>query len=352
MAAGDERAALPAARVARNRRPARAMLASLALAAGFAAPLAPADAGELRSLVLQVDNDEFAGLDRHDRWYTSGLYAAAIFGMQGGGAAHRLLDAWCEPIHCAPDGEALAFVALGQNLYTQGERKRVALVPGDRPVGGWLYLRGGGVMDGPRRHDMVAFEIGITGPGALGRRTQDAMHDILDVERVPGWTYQLRPRTGVALRVQSSRRFPLGEASDLMAEGRLHLGNMNTHLGAGIGIRFGRALDGARLPAEASDAAPGLRSPAGWHGVVGLRARAVAFDGLVEGPTFGYSSTVRARPFVVEGFAGVGYRFRRHAEVMFTLSRGSADFRGDTVPHGSLTGHTIGAIRLGWQFGH
>ncbi len=336
---------------ARRRRSRHTLLVCLALAGTLAALPAPAEAAELRSLVLQVDNDEFAGFDPHDRWYTSGLYAAAIFGMQAGGAAHRLLDAWCGPIRCAGDGEALGFIALGQNLYTQADRKRTTMLPGDRPVAGWLYLRGGGVMDGPRRHDMVAFEIGITGPGAMGRRIQNAIHDIIDVERVPGWAHQLRPRTGVALRVQSSRRFPLGDQADLVAEGRLHLGNLNTHLGAGLGLRFGRALDGARLPAEASDAAPGVRSPAGWHGVVGLRARAVVFDGLIEGPAFGYSPTTRARPFVLEGFAGIGYRFARDAELAFTLSRRSADFSGDTIPHGSLTGHTVGAIRLGWHFG-
>lgn len=347
-AADRARAAPLAARLARNRRRSRALCAGLALAGALAAPTAAADP---RSLVLQVDNDEFAGLDRHDRWYTSGVSAAAMFDMQAGGAAHRLLEAWCEPIRCARDGQALGFVALGQSLYTQSDNKRTLLRPGDRPVAGWLYLRGGALMDGSKRYDMVAFEIGITGPGSLGRRTQNAMHDSLGVDRIPGWSQQLRPRTGVALRVQSSRRFPLGDRTDLVTEGRFHLGNLNTHLGAGLGLRFGRALDGARLPGEASDAAAGVRGPGRWHGVVGLRARAVAFDGLVEGPAYGYSPTVRARPFVVEGFAGIGYRFVRHAELMFTLSRRSADFSGERVGHGSLTGHTIGMIRLGWHFG-
>ncbi len=143
---------------------------------------------------------------------------------------------------------------------------------------------------------------------------------------------------------------PGGERSDLVAEGRLHLGNLDTHVGAGVALRFGAALDGARLPAEARDALPGVRSPAGWHAVLGARARAVAFDGLVEGPAFGYSPTVRARPFVVEGYAGVAYRFARNLELGFMLSRRSSDFSGDTVPAGSLTGHTIGAIRLDWRF--
>ena len=324
---------------------------ALALAAAMlAAPGAPAAAGDLRGIALQADNDEFAGPNRHDRWYTSGLRATAVFDIEPAGAARRLVDAWCDTIRCARDGEALAFVTLGQNLYTQADRRRAMPQPGDRPVGGWLYLRGGGVVDGPLRHDVVAFEIGLTGPGAQGRRAQDVMHDFLDVERVPGWRYQLRPRTGVALRVQSARRIPLGERSDVVAEGRLQFGNLDTHVGVGLGLRFGPALDGARLPAEARDAAPGLRGPAGWHAVVGMRARAVAFDGLVEGPTFGYASDARARPFVVEAFAGLAYGFRRNLELAFTLSRRSSDFSGESLPGGSLGGHTIGAIRLGWRF--
>lgn len=330
----------------------RAALAGLALIAGLVAPAASPAAADLRSLALQVDNDEFTGLDPHDRWYSSGLHAAALFGVEDGAAARRLLDAWCGPIRCARDGEPLSFVAIGQNIYTQANRRRVTPLPGDRPVGAWLYLRGGAVMDGPARYDMVGFEIGLTGPGALGRRTQNTVHDIIGVTRVPGWRHQLRPRTGVALLAQSARRIPLGERTDLVAEGRLHLGNLDTHLGAALGLRFGRALDGTRLPAEASHAPPGVRGPSGWHGVAGLRARAVAFDGLVEGPAFGYSPTVRARPFVVEGFAGLGYRFARHAEVMFMLSRRSADFSGASLAPGSFAGHTIGAIRLGWHFDH
>ncbi len=314
-------------------------------------PTAQADAG-LRGLVVQVDNDEFAGFDPHDRWYTSGVHAAAIFDAQAGGAAHRLLDAWCHEIRCDRDGEPLGFIAIGQNLYTQANRRRVVPLPGDRPTGAWLYLRGGAVMDGPRRYDMVGVEIGLTGPGALGEHTQDAVHDLIGVTQVPGWRYQLRPRTGISLQAQSARRIPLGKAADLVTEGKLHLGNLRTYFGGGIALRLGRALEGARLPAEAAEAAPGLRSPAGWHGTVGMRARAVAFDGLVEGPAFGYSPTVRARPFVVEGFVGIGYRFARKAELMFLLSRRSSDFSGASLAPGSFGGHTIGAIRFVWFLGY
>lgn len=323
---------------------------ALALAGALLVASAPAPAAGLRGIALQADNDEFAGPDRHDRWYTGGLRATALFDIEHGGAAQRLVDAWCATIRCARDGEALGFVTLGQNLYTQADRRREVPQPGDRPVGGWLYLRGGGVVDGSRRHDLVAFEIGLTGPGAQGKRAQDAMHDFLGVDRVPAWRYQLRPRTGVALRVQSARRFRLGEHSDMVAEGWLQLGNVDTHVGAGVGLRFGPALDGARLPAEARDAAPGVRGPARWHAVIGMRAKAVAWDGLVEGPAYGYSPTVRARPFVLEAFAGLAWRLRRNLDVAFTLSRRSSDFSGESLPGGGLGGHTIGAIRLGWRF--
>ena len=48
-----------------------------------------------QTLSVQVDNDEFAGLNKHDRWYSQSLRAHGFRPALADGPVARMADAWC-----------------------------------------------------------------------------------------------------------------------------------------------------------------------------------------------------------------------------------------------------------------
>jgi len=159
------------------------------IAAGFVPALAAEPEPPRGVLSLQIDNDLFA---RSDQNYTSGIRIAYTTPM---GSSHPLESS----VRALPlfAGPSRVTYSLGQQLYTPRDISASQLITTDEPYAGYLYAGFGIESELPREHGrriLVSFElqVGIVGPTALGKQTQQAAHKIFGSEKANGWDNQLK----------------------------------------------------------------------------------------------------------------------------------------------------------------
>lgn len=282
-----------------NHRCAGAVLLALAMM--------PADASaapnDLRpSLAFTIENDAVSDDDRH---YSSGLRLSWTDTPVSAG--HWVYGLPFVP----PDATARFTYALGQNIYTPDDLRRVIPDPADRPYAGWLYLKLGLTVEAGQTMDQWLVAVGIVGPSALGEELQNAIHprDAL------GWDSQLRDELTIQFAYQRHWR-ALAE----MDIGGLSL-DVTPHLGAALGTPFiyanagGLVRLGDNMPVDAGP--PGIEPVLGgssvvqpvdgfgWYVFGGVDARLVGRNLFLDGNTFRDDSpSVEARPFVVDAKLG------------------------------------------------
>ncbi|MEZ5726942.1 MAG: lipid A deacylase LpxR family protein [Burkholderiaceae bacterium] len=322
----------------------------LAVAICLAAAAPTTIAAEAFGLSLQSDNDEYAGFNQRDRWYSNGARATLTQVAERDGWRARMLAAWCDRLaQCAADATPAAMFAIGQNIYTQNDRTLSVPLAHDRPIAGWLYLAAGALQDGDDARDAVQWQLGVTGPAAYGEQTQNLIHDALGVDRAPTWRYQLRPRLGVNLHVERNRRIGLGSHLDAVGHVSASLGNILTQLSVGAMLRLGWGLRGAVCPSEAMLTAGDGHEPRGVSLHAGFRLSAVAYNAFLDGRSFGNVSQVRHRPFVGELFVGVGIPWHERGSLRITIARRSIEFQGPGVDAAHFSPQTYGQIALTWR---
>lgn len=342
----------------------RALLVGLAaLAAGTAQAqgLDPKCLGGVLS--LYVENDLFYDTDRN---YTSGVKLAWVSPDLDDYVRDRCLPDWVRPVnervrdffalHLSPARERNMTITLGQAMYTPGERRRADLVREDRPFAGWLYLglgyneRRRPLGAGLERLDSLEVNLGIVGPLALARQTQDAIHRLRGVDRFAGWANQLRNEPGVQVVAERKYRVPFASgAADAIGYYGMSLGNVATYLNAGIELRAGTAIpeDFGSSPVRpaGNNTAPGSfprdgkrRLRRGMHAFASLDLRAVARDIFLDGNTFRDSHSVKKESLVADVSFGVA-AFAGGWKLSFGRVIRSREFAGQPSRHsyGSFT---------------
>lgn len=226
-------------------------------------------------------------------------------------------------LHPRPDNEQALrnfTVSLGQLMFTPQDKYRITLDPDDRPYSGWLYL---GLGYQARTEDTlhsVEVNLGMVGPAALARQTQDLVHDLHGIDGFRGWHNQQGNEPGIQVAFERKRRH-----GDLLlhAESGLHsgmishwggsLGNVSTHLDAGLEFRLGWNLPadfGASTLRPGGDSnAPGRPDvsmrPWQFHGFLTLEGRAVLHNIFLDGNTFRDSHSVHKKALVADLAAGL-----------------------------------------------
>lgn len=379
------------------------MIARAALIAAAALALqAPAVAADCdgraalgwRGATLRVENDLFIGRDRD---YTSGVALTAISRDLVAGAPPPCLP-W--PLarslallgHVDPALQALAradavadavatreampvvanaVLRVSQSMYTPRDRTRTDLVADDRPYAGLLALsvawnlRHAEPVRGRDRLDTYELTLGVIGPASLARQAQDAVHELIGVDRFLGWDQQLgnepalqlaverrwRPRRGDAMQVE-------GWSTEAIRSAGLRLGNIQTSAAAGIEWRAGWNLpnDFGAYPlgpgAENRPPAPGPQSGAvhrlpGAQVFASAELRAVAWDFSLDGNLLRSSHHVTREPLVAQIAIGWGVhgplagRGWRLTAMRVWRSR---EFAGDR------SHHSFGSIALGVEW--
>lgn len=301
------------------------------LVAVLAASALPALAGPPRFVSFTLENDFFAGYDRH---YTNGLQAAWLVDRSD---LPRILRS-APPVRWSADPEFV--VAIGQRIYTPVDIERDIPDPADRPYAGWLYLLADVRTQNGAIVDHVTAGVGVVGPASGARWTQDLAHRVMGQERAHGWSAQLENEPTVMLGFERTwiavAAGHLGRRSfDVSPRAGAMLGNALTYANLGLVARYGENLPDD-VPAGHISLGPsrdGYRGNAtfGWYGWLGVDARAVARNVFLDGSTFRDSPSVDRKPWGYDYQAGVVLAWPR-ARLAFTVVQRSAEFEGQGSP--------------------
>src|SRR5690606_27259153 len=88
-------------------------------------------------------------------------------------------------------------LSLGQNIFTPADTLRRNPDPKDRPYAGWLFGSISLASYTATSYGAIELQMGIVGPGALGRETQNGVHRLMNIDRAYGWDHQLKDEFGI-----------------------------------------------------------------------------------------------------------------------------------------------------------
>ncbi len=333
-----------------------ALLMSIGLAivppalAASASPALPHEGFDWRRIGIQSDNDEYAGINGNDHWYTSGVRLDVL------GRGRHLPDQLSMSTGCpamlseATRGHGRGYVSVGQDIYTQNIRTQTEPNPNDRPVAGLLWLQAGRSLRQSTSRADLRLELGVTGPAALGEQTQDTIHSILGVAQVPLWQNQLRPRLGLNLHLGCLNQLRFASdpwrSSTVNLHYGLSLGNLLSQASAGIALAYGPDAQRLHLPRIARHVDPVREPVRQWVLATGISARAVFYDYLVDGDAYGYQSQVHSRRWQGEAFVSLAVAIGGHWQISYSIVRRTLDFDGPGVAAQGFKPQTVGLIAI------
>ena len=296
----------------------RRSLRSLAVLALFGAAH-PVLADDFGRITLTEENDSI--VFPTDRYYTQGFEFAYL------GPDVESESLWVGPfdgltaIGLFGSGALVSRryqVIFGQSIFTPDDTGAEDPDPEDRPYAGWTYGGLSFVQDtDKRRLDNLELLVGIVGPAAQGRPTQNDWHQFIGVDTANGWDRQLHNEPGILLTYERKYRFiqPLvgGFAVDAIPEAGVTLGNVMTYGELGTMLRFGRNLEADYGPNRIRPSLSGtsyfnadyLEDPFGFYVYVGAQGRAVAQNIFLDGNTWRESREVDKEHFVGDLTGGV-----------------------------------------------
>ena len=324
----------------------RVLLYFTFLATGAA--VASASATTERQLILQWDNDVFAGTDRG---YTNGGRIAFLQEYQPTdeirGRLKSMLrqlsrisrDSWFggNAISRPVTAEGVRFAwgtGLTQLMFTPEDPDAAEVPKGERPYAGWLGLEFSAHLKDADAVSSVTLSVGTTGEASFAEDMQNWVHkEITDSPIFQGWGSQVPAETTINLRFDQKRRIgwlePRGAVElDGFVEWGAAVGNFRTNAYGGALFRVGTNL-------AATFATPRLQLGSYGHaffepaefrpaevslfGFAGLRGTAVAHDITLDGPVFrDFDTGTATKPLVGEALLGFGVRFDL---VSLTLAR-------------------------------
>jgi lipid A 3-O-deacylase len=319
---------------------------------------------------LYFENDLFSGTDRD---YTNGVKLSWVSANLRSYTEAACLPQWIKGLNSLLTGvhpgdftSRNMVVTLGQSMYTPQDRLRRDVIAGDRPYAGWLYLGLGynarktvpppsltGKLEVELdRMDTVEVNIGMVGPAALAKQTQDFVHDLRGLGRFYGWDNQLHNELG--LQLVAERKYKLSKPNpgsfihfDAISHYGASLGNVRTYINAGMEFRIGNSLPddfgSAPIRPGGDSNAPiegdGSRyASKGVHAFLALDGRLVARDIFLDGNTFSASPSVSKK--YLTGDAALGIAWQWHGgKVAYAHYINSKEFKTQANSHkyGSVT---------------
>jgi hypothetical protein len=324
--------------------PALSLAALVAAPALADTPPEPATPRHRGSLTFYTENDKyFAGTDQA---YTNGFKISYLSGdLQSLTGEDTFAPAryFARALgRLVPDGHVYkAGFSLGQNIYTPVDTQTTTYIPGDRPYAAWLY--GGVALHvlypdslGGRADRLDVFEInlGIVGPSAVGEDVQNGFHEVIDVARANGWDNQIEDEPGVNLIYE--RRYRLSTAGARESWGA----DFIPHAGAEIRAGWRLPADfGSNLIRPSGDSNPDNKRPlCGVFVFAAVDGRAVVRDITLDGNTFKDSPDIDKKPFVADGYVGIGVS-TPYLQLRYAQAYRTKEFEGqqDSQVFGSLS---------------
>ena len=305
-----------------------------------------------------LENDLVAGSDSN---YTSGVKVSWVSANLKDYIHDPCLPHWVralnrafESVHPGRFTSRNMVVTAGQAMYTPRDKTATGVIPDDRPYAGWLYLGLGYNARDARRMDTVEVNLGVVGPAALARQSQDFIHSLRGIDRFNGWDNQLHNEPGLQIVAERKNKIWIsdnkwGPAFDAISHYGVSVGNVATYANAGLELRAGSRLpdDFGTAPIRpggdsnaplAEGAAARRLTGSALHGFVSLDGRAVARDIFLDGNTFGDSHHVSKKNLVGDLSAGLAWQWPG-AKLTYAYYMRSKEFRTQTKlqRYGSLT---------------
>lgn len=280
---------------------------------------------------LFFENDLFGGTDAN---YTNGIKFNWV-----SPDLTRYRDSGRIPSWALPMVKKLPFIhrsglqrnvglGIAQKIFTPRDTDASQLLEQDRPYAGWLYLSAAFHNKNLRRLDSMEVQLGVVGPAALGRQSQNGVHKIRGIEKANGWDNQLSNELGLVLVYEHKDRYidrikgtRLG--ADLITHYGVSLGNVFTYANAGVETRFGwnipadfgtsliRPGGEANAPVDSSDPWLSLEDRFSLYGFTALSARLVLRDIFLDGNSFADSHSVDKEYLIGDAIVGVGLTWDR-----------------------------------------
>ncbi|MDD5241005.1 MAG: lipid A deacylase LpxR family protein [Sulfuricella sp.] len=264
----------------------------------------------------------------------------------------RQMNQLFETVHPGKYTSRNMVVTAGQLMFTPRDRSRTDPILNDRPYAGWLYLGLGYNARDARQMDTVEVNLGVVGPAALARQTQEFIHDLRGIPRFNGWNNQLNNELGIQLVAERKNRVWSESGPGLQFDAITHygvsLGNVRTYLNTGLELRAGNRIPndfGTSPIRPAGDSNAPLEGPVthrfadgGLHAFISADARAVARDIFLDGNTFSDSPSVDKKRFVGDLATGIAWQWQG-GKITYARYVRSREFatQEDTHVFGSVT---------------
>jgi lipid A 3-O-deacylase len=349
------------------------------------------------------ENDAI-GLIRSDQYYTQGAQVGYTFNNGSLPTFATRANSWlCRLFNFSYDGsdrdkaQSSTTSFIGQQLYTARDKSRADPIPDDRPYAGWLYA--GGRLDivqalqlskaGRRRWQTHTLELqlGVVGPSALGKATQDQFHEALDdwfdVKTEPslGWDNELPNQLGAQVHYNYSTRMGsvamLSGIGDAIFTGSAAVGNLHVYGEAGITLRYGRNMgplaqrsmipsvsnmsmqplppnsDSAAInEARQNIAASTDTNKCSFLGAqecyvfAGINGRGVARNIFVDAAPSGAGTLIHKEPFVYDMTAGARVRYQKFRIDYITTIRSTEFSPSAANPLDAGGRHSFGSLTV------
>lgn len=279
------------------------------------------------TISLHLDNDLYVGTDRD---YTNGARLSWISAPLDS-SEFRSLSALAG-ILAGPEAENAEDVrhhygfSLTQLIFTPEDYLARHQPQGERCYAGWLGL--GFSLHAQNEHTLnsVEFTLGTTGPNSFAKDTQNAVHEIRNIDKFNGWADQIPNEvTADVSFIQKQRKdFDFMHCGDFSMDGYwewgVRLGTFRTSAHLGTTLRGGFHLNPDFSDLRLSEIAfshrnVSLTSPklSNWSAYFlgGAQIRGISRDATLDGPLFRDFETGNTRePFVAEAFFGVSWVYR------------------------------------------
>jgi lipid A 3-O-deacylase len=329
-------------------------LAGLVSGCALLSMVCTAQAGDAYRFTLLEENDSlYADSDRH---YSQGLRLSVL------SPALAPQDGWnaaFDPVYAAGGSKSARRVGLflGQSIFTPEDTALQQPDPHDRPYGAWLYAGASLLQETDRRMlENLEFSVGLVGPGALGRQTQNDYHQFIGVAQAHGWKNGLQTEPGVMLTYERLWRLSiLGDADngvDIVPQLGATIGNIFTYAGGGALLRVGKNLRGDYGPARIRPGLSGtdyfddehLAGALGFYFFAGAQGRAVGHNIFLDGNSFRQSPSVDKNIFVGDIQAGFSLFWSNDFHLTVSAMRRSREFEGQNSPD------LLGTASLGFSW--
>jgi lipid A 3-O-deacylase len=330
-----------------------AILTALTLVGSVAAQASdsPDDGGRTTAYV-RLDNDVFAGTDRgYSNGTEIGFVSPTVDDFQD--SSLNAASLWINRRLAGLQPEGYAYnnmvVTLGQGMFTPSDWWRETPDPNDRPYAGVLLF---GVTYNGRDEDSMratTFNIGVVGPSAFAKETQNLVHSFAGGERFAGWDHQLRDEPVLRIMQQRLHKRTMTKPtwmSDLIFHYGGSVGNLTTFANAGAEVRIGGWIpdnfgSAPALPVAENTAptiGPIFSETVRVHAFAALDVRYVVHDITLDGNTFKDSASVDREDLVADLGVGVAAHWGNW-KIAFARYFRTREFRGQDseAELGSLT---------------